>query len=208
MKMSYRVGGLLAAIVCLTNPVFAKDASTAAASASTKESTKDSAQARALDSAMTPGEGQKRLAAMIGTFNVAIRTWVDPSQPPIESSATSVGAWVLGERYVQMMLAGDLQGQPFNGIGYIGFDNVGKQYQSTWMDSGSTGMTWYKGGFDAGGKSATMKASVPDALTGKPTPVELRVKMNDDGSHVTELWGHGLGKKMFKMMELRYTRSK
>jgi hypothetical protein len=212
MKMSYRVGGLLAAIVCLTNPVFAKDASTAAASASTKESSKESAkesaQARALDSAMTPGEGQKRLAAMIGTFKVAIRTWVDPSKPPIESSASSVSAWVLGERYVQMTLAGDLQGQPFNGIGYIGFDNVGKQYQSTWMDSGSTGMTWYKGGFDAGGKSATMKASVPDALTGKPTPVELRLKMSDDGGHVTELWGHGLGNKMFKMMELRYTRSK
>ena len=208
MKMSYRVGGLLAAIVCLTNPVFAKDAGTAAASASTKESTKDSAQARALNSAMTPGEGQKRLAAMIGTFNVAIRTWVDPTKPPIESSATSVSVWVLDKRYIQMMLAGKLDGEAFSGIGYIGFDNVTKLYEATWMDTGSTGMTWYKGGFDASGKSATMKASVPDILTGKPTPLELRMNISADGGHVTELWGKGLGNKMFKMMELRYTRSK
>ena len=68
--------------------------------------------------------------------------------------------------------------------------------------------TWYKGGFDASGKSATMKASVPDTLTGKPTPLELRMKISADGGHVTELWGKGLGNKMFKMMELRYTRSK
>lgn len=203
MKMSCPAG-LLAAALCMANPAYAENVAKSPASAPVPTT----AQARALENAMTPGEGQKHLESMIGTFNVAIRTWVDPSRAPIESSATSVSSWVLGERYVQMMLAGDLQGQAFNGIGYIGFDNVSKQYQATWMDNGSTGMIWYQGGFDATGKAATMKASVPDALTGKPSPVELRMKVNDDGSHVTELWGKGLGSKMFKMMELRYTRSK
>ncbi|WP_313954071.1 DUF1579 family protein [Accumulibacter sp.] len=204
MKISYRMGGLLAAVLCLANPVYAKDASKAAASPPAKEA----ALTKALDSAMTPGEGQKRLEPMIGTFNVAIRTWVEPSKPPLESSGTMVSAWVLGNRYVQSMLAGQVNGEPFNGIGYIGFDNVAKAYQATWMDSGSTGMTWYSGGFDAAGKSATMKASVPDVLTGKPSPMELRMKLTEDGGHVTELWGKGLGSTMFKMMELRYTRSK
>ncbi|WP_291992987.1 DUF1579 family protein [Candidatus Accumulibacter sp. ACC003] len=204
MKMSYCGAGLLAAFVGLANPVYASDASKAAVSVPAKES----AEAKALEKAMTPGAGQKRLQAMIGTFDVAIRTWVDPAKPPIESSATSVSAWVLGDRYVQMMLAGDVQGQPFSGIGYIAFDNVSKLYQATWMDNGSTGMIWYQGGFDASGKSATMQGSVPDPLTGKPSPVEMRMHVADDGGHVTELWGKGLGSKMFKMMELRYTRSK
>ena len=204
MKTSFRLAGLLAASLCLTNPVGAEAVNKVAASVPAKEA----AEAKALAKAMTPGEGQKRLQAMIGTFDVAIRTWVDPSSPPIESSATSVGAWVLGDRYVQMMLSGDMQGQPFSGIGYIAFDNVSKRYQATWMDNGSTGMTWYQGGFDASGKSATMKGSVADVLTGKPSPVELRMKLGDDGGHVTELWGKGLGSRMFRMMELRYTRSK
>ncbi|EXI79899.1 MAG: hypothetical protein AW10_02198 [Candidatus Accumulibacter appositus] len=204
MKKSYRLAGLLAATLCLTNPVSAEGVSKAAVS----DSAQESAVAKALAKAMTPGEGQKRLQAMIGTFDVAIRTWVDPSKPPIESSATSVSTWVLGDRYVQMMLSGDTQGQPFSGIGYVAFDNVSKLYQATWMDNGSTGMTWYQGGFDASGKSATMKGSLPDPLSGKPSPVELRMHLGDDGGHLTELWGKGLGSKMFKMMELRYTRSK
>ena len=204
MKMSCFAGGLLATVLCLANPACAKDTGQAAASAPSKET----AVGMALERAMTPGEGQKRLEAMVGTFDVAIRTWVDPAKPPIESSATSVSVWVLDKRYIQMMLAGKLDGEAFSGIGYIGFDNVTKLYEATWMDTGSTGMTWYKGGFDASGKSATMKASVPDTLTGKPTPLELRMKISADGGHVTELWGKGLGNKMFKMMELRYTRSK
>ncbi|MBK7565344.1 MAG: DUF1579 family protein [Propionivibrio sp.] len=204
MKMSCFAGGLLATALCLANPACAKDTGQAAASAPSKET----AVGMALERAMMPGEGQKRLEAMIGTFDVAIRTWVDPTKPPIESSATSVSVWVLDKRYIQMMLAGKLDGEAFSGIGYIGFDNVTKLYEATWMDTGSTGMTWYKGGFDASGKSATMKASVPDTLTGKPTPLELRMNISADGGHVTELWGKGLGNKMFKMMELRYTRSK
>lgn len=204
MELLHRMAGLAAAVLCLANPAFAQDKSKTAATASASEA----AVAKVLENAMTPGAGQKRLEPMIGNFDVAIRIWVDPSKPPLESSGTMVSSWVLGNRYVQSMLAGSAGGEPFNGIGYISFDNVTKTYQATWMDSGSTGMTWYSGGFDASGKSATMTASVPSVLTGKFSPLELRMTISDDGGHVSELWGEGLGSTMFKMMELRYTRSK
>ena len=101
MKLLYRVGGLAAAVVCLANAACAQDAGTAAAVASASEA----AVAKVLENAMTPGAGQKRLEPMIGTFDVAIRIWVDPSQPPLESSGTMVSDWVLGNRYIQSMLA-------------------------------------------------------------------------------------------------------
>jgi hypothetical protein len=164
--------------------------------------------ARAMEVAMTPGEGQKRLEPMIGTFDVRIRIWVDPSKPPVESQATSVSVWVLGHRYIQTMLSGHTLGEPFNGIGYIGYDNVGKTYQVTWMDDASTAMTLYQGAFAGAGKVARLKASVPNAVTGKPTPVEMRMTLADNGNHVTELWGQGLGGKVFKMMELQNTKAK
>lgn len=203
MKLLYRVGGLAVGILCLANSAVAQEAGQPAAVVSANEA----ALAKVLENAMTPGAGQKRLEPMIGSFDVAIRTWVDPSKPPLESSGTMVSTWVLGHRYVQSMLTASVGGEPFNGIGYIAFDNITKTYQATWMDSGSTGMTWYSGGFDASGKGATMKASQPSVLTGKHSPLELRMTINDDGGHVTELWGQGLGRTMFKMMELRYTRS-
>lgn len=164
--------------------------------------------AKAMEAAMTPGEGQKRLEPMIGTFNVRIRIWVDPSKPPVESQATSVNVWVLGHRYIQSMLSGHTLDEPFNGIGYIGYDNVGKTYQVAWMDDASTAITLYRGGFAGAGKTAKLKATVPNAATGKPTPVEMRMTLADNGDHVTELWGQGLGGKVFKMMELLNTRTK
>ena len=102
---------------------------------------------------MTPGEGQKKLDFLVGTYDVKVRTWVDPSKPPIESTATSVATWVLGNRYVQQMLAGYVMGEPWSGIGYVGFDNTTKKYVMTYMDSGSTGMEWYTGTMDAAGKA-------------------------------------------------------
>jgi hypothetical protein len=188
------------AVLGLANPVFAGSAD--------KKEAQATVNAKALESAMTPGEGQKRLEPMVGTFDVQIKTWVDPSKPPIESRATSVSAWVLGKRYIQSMLSGYVLDEPFNGIGYIGYDNASKTYQTAWMDTGSTGITWYTGKMGASGKSAIMKASVTNPLTAKATPVELRLTIAENGNHITEVWGQGNGTKMFKMMELRYTKTK
>lgn len=200
MKLN-RIASMAAAALCLANPAFAQGAAGANAA-------KQAAVTKAHESAMTPGEGQKRLEPMVGNFDVKISIWVDPSKPPIESKASAVGVWVLGGRYVQTMLAGSVAGEPFSGIGYAGYDNVGKKYQAAWMDNGSTGMVLYTGAFDAKTNSATMKASVMDPSTGKPSPQEVRMKVGADGSHISELWGHGMGSTMFKMMELQYTRTK
>jgi hypothetical protein len=163
---------------------------------------------KALENAMTPGEGQKRLTPLIGTFNVVIKTWVTPAGPPIESTAASVNTWVLGGRYVQMMLSGDAPNDPFSGTGHIAYDNVTKNYQAAWMDTGSTGITLYTGKLDPSGKTALLKGSIPNPLSGKPSPVELRLTIQPDGSHVTQLWGQSNGAKMVKLMELQYTKVK
>jgi Protein of unknown function (DUF1579) len=164
--------------------------------------------AAALENAMTPGEGQKKLGFMVGMFDVKIRTWATPSSPPSEDTGVMVGEWVLGGRYIQMMLAGNIAGEPYSGIGYAGFDNTTKKHVATFMDTGGTGMEWYTGGFDATGKRATLKASVTNPVTGKPSPLEMRLTIDAAGNHVTELWGQGLGQTMFKMMELAYTKRK
>ena len=201
MKIFNRGLCLLALSVCFANPVFAENAGKA-------PQKNDATMAKALEMAMTPGEGQKKLAPMIGKFDVKIRTWVTPSSTPVESTASMVSTWVLDGRFVQSMLVGQVGGAPFSGIGYIGYDNTAKMYQTAWMDTGSTGMIWYTGNFDASGKTATMKATIPNPLTTKPSQVELRLSMTPNGDHVTELWGQGQGTKLTRLMELTYTRIK
>jgi hypothetical protein len=173
-----------------------------------KKSAGDTAIAAALENAMTPGEGQKKLGFMVGTFDAKFRTWATPSSAPAEDTGVMVANWVLDGRYIQIMLAGTVAGEPYSGIGYAGFDNTTKKYVTTFMDSGSTGMEWYTGGFDASGKVATLKATIANPVTGKPTPLEMRLTLDAAGNHVTELWGEGLGTTMFKMMEISYTKRK
>jgi len=198
MKIFYRIAAVAAAVLGL--------AFSAGAQEKAKKAPNDAVIAAALENAMTPGAGQKKLGFMVGTFDAKIRSWATPSDPPAEDAAVMVGNWVLGERYVQMMLAGTIAGQPYSGIGYAGFDNTTKKYVATFMDSGSTGMEWYTGGFDATGSRATMKGSIANAVTGKPTPLEMRLSLDAAGNHVTQLWGMGLGDKMFKMIEITYTK--
>src|SRR3954452_16844948 len=136
MKSLICVIGIVAATLWPTLPVAA-------------QGTGKTPMVKALENAMTPGEGQKRLAPLVGTFNVVIKTWVTPNGPPIESRAASVNAWVLGDRYVQMMLNADAPNDPFSGTGHIAYDNVTRNYQAAWMDTGSTGITMYTGKLDA-----------------------------------------------------------
>jgi hypothetical protein len=122
--------------------------------------------------------------------------------------ATSVATWVLGGRYVQQMLAGHINGEPWSGIGYAGYDNVAKKYVSTYMDSGSTGMEWFTGTVSPDGKLAKLTATIPDDSTGKPVKVEMRLNVATNGDHVTEMWQADKSGKMVKVMDLQYTRRK
>jgi hypothetical protein len=198
MRAFCRIAAAVAVVLGLAFPAGAQEKA--------RKSSNDAAIAAALEKAMTPGEGQKKLGFMVGTFDAKFRTWVDPASTPTEDVGAMVGSWVLGGRYIQLMLEGSIAGEPYSGIGYAGFDNTTKKYVATFMDSGSTGMEWYTGGFDASGKKATLDAKVANPVTGKPIPIEMRLTLDGAGNHVTELWGYGLGSKMFKMMEITYTK--
>jgi hypothetical protein len=157
---------------------------------------------------MTPGDVHKKLNFLVGTFNVKMRIWVTPTGAPEESTGASVCSWVLGERYVQCMLSENAPNAPFNGTGYIAYDNASKNYQAAWMDTGSTGITLYTGKMDAAGKTALLKGTASNPVTGKPSPVELRMSLAPDGNRLTQVWGQGKAGKMVKLMELEYTKTK
>ena len=156
--------------------------------------------------AMTPGDGQKKLEPLVGTFDARVRTWMDPSKPPDDTTGTSVNSWVLGDRYVQMKYEGVFLGETFNGIGYVGYDNVTKKYQGSWMDTASTGMMLSNGTMD--GKTIAMKATTSDPATGKVTTSDEKITISDADHHTLELWGKTPDGKNFKMMEIQYTRKK
>jgi hypothetical protein len=197
MKTLSRLALAAALAVTLAAPAGAQDK---------KKAADEKAAMEAWQKAMTPGDGQKKLEPLVGSFDVKVKTWMDPSKPPDESTGTSVNTWVLGDRFVQMKYDGVFLGAPFNGIGYTGYDNVSKKYVSTWMDTASTGMMWSTGTMD--GKTLSTKAMVNDPMSGKTTPVDEKLTIADNDHLTLEMEGKGPDGKMFKMMEIQYTRKK
>jgi len=165
----------------------------------------DLSDAETLDLGMTPGGEHATLSSMIGTFDVDVTVWTDPSAAPVEETLSCIRAWVLDGRWIRSTLAGHIDGEPFNSLCYYGFDTIRQKYEAVCMDTGSTGLVYYKGEFDSD-NHMTMRAEVPNPLTGEPTLLELRVTIGKNGEQVTEMWGTGMGDMMFKMMELTYTR--
>ncbi len=201
MKRYRLVTAMLGIGLCLATAAFAQNKPAKAAPAGQTNM-------KALQEAMDPGEGQRKLAHLAGTFDVKVKTWATPSAPPAEFTGVNVNTWVLGDRFLQLMFSAVFKGELISAISYLGYNNVEKRYELVSMTTGGTDMEWYTGNFDAPGSQLTLKGMIANPGAGNPVPVEMRVKTQGTGDHAVAIWGEGPDGKMFEMMELTYTRTK
>lgn len=157
--------------------------------------------------AATPGEPHRRLAEGVGTWDCRMTSWEEPGGAPNVSQGTSINDLVLGGRFLRQTFRGTAMGQPFNGLGYTGFDNVKKRYVSTWMDDMGTAIMVSYGTMGSDG-SLTMTSEVADPVTGKPTKMREILRFPDKDHQVFEMYAPDRSGKEFKMMEILYSRSK
>lgn len=183
----------------------------AAAKADAKGGAKAPDQAAAMKAwqeASTPGTAHKKLDAVVGSWTAHVKMWMAPGTPPQESDGTMEAAWILGGRFVRETFRGTMMGQPYQGEGLNGYDNVAKKYVSTWVDDMSTAVMVSTGAYDAAGNVLTMTASMLDPLTKKPAKVKSVVTATDADHMHWEMWGPDPSGKPFKNLEIDYTRKK
>lgn len=156
----------------------------------------------------TPGKEHEVLNDVVGSWTANVKSWHTADSPVEESTGTAVGRWILGNRYLQQEFKGEFAGMPFEGVGVWGYDNVKKQYFSTWMDSMSTGMMLSSGKYDAASKTFTMTGTYPNPITGKDEKAREVIKIVNNNKHTMEFYGNDMvtGKE-YKMMEITYTRT-
>ncbi|HEX7832342.1 MAG TPA: DUF1579 domain-containing protein [Thermoanaerobaculia bacterium] len=168
----------------------------------------DPAMMEAMMKAGMPGDAQKKLEAFAGTWTTEIKMWMAPGTDPMASTGVSENKMTMGGRYLEQRFKGEFFGAPFEGIGYTGYDNVKKQYWGTWMDSMSTASMNSTGSLSADGKTYTFKATMADPMTGKDATSDEKITIVDADHHTMEMWGPGMDGKVYKMMEISYTRKK
>ena len=168
----------------------------------------DAGMMEAMMKAGSPSDAHKKLDGMVGTWDTKIQFWMMPGTPPMASSGTSTNQWIMGGRYLEQRFKGDMGGMPFEGVGYSGYDNVKKQYWGTWMDNMSTGMMTSTGSASADGKTWEFTATMSDPMTGKDSTAKEKITVIDADHHTMEMWVSGPDGKMFKNLEINYSRKK
>ncbi len=205
--------------VCLMSSTFAfaeddkaaavaEQAPVAEAPAAAQPTAVDAAQMEKMKALMAPSAAHKTLEAMVGKWNYTSKFWMAADGKPEETSGTSENVLIYGGRFLKQEVKGTWMGQPFEGMGIVGYDNVRAQYQSIWFDSMATGIMSMSGQFDAATNTLNESGKNSCPMTGdKERECRADWKIVDANQNVYSAYTTGPDGKEFKGMEIVYTKA-
>lgn len=199
LRNGWAVGIAVAAMVLLGRQVFSQHEDE-------EMSAEEAKRMEAWAKAATPGEHHEHLKPLAGHFNAASRWRMSPEAEWTESDGTADFTWIMGGRYLLEKVESTVDGQPFEGMGLIGYDNVSGKHFSTWVDSMGTGLMTSSGTCDASGKVITYYGELADPMTGQQKKVKSIHRVINNDKHVLEMYDRGPDGKEFQSLEVTYTR--
>lgn len=154
-----------------------------------------------------PGAPHKLLEGMAGNWNYTSKMWESRTAKPEEAKGTSSFKMILGGRFLQQEIKGKAMGMPFDGVGLVGYDNMKKKYETTWMDSMSTGTMRGEGSFNESTKTLSDAGEYSCPITNKQRSYRSEWKITDKNNMTFAMFGPGMEDPAeFKMMEITYKR--
>jgi hypothetical protein len=180
-------------------------AKAAAQGAQPEMSAEEAAMMAAWEAAATPGPHHAHLEAMAGEWESKTVWWMAPGTPPNESAGTASAHMILDGRFLVSDFKGEMMGMPFHGIGTWGYNNITKQYESTWIDNFGTMTMLMTGTCSDDGKVFKMEAKYIDPMTGQDSFMKETCTITGPGAYKLEMYGPSPdGKGEFKMMEITF----
>ncbi len=154
-----------------------------------------------------PGPAHKKLDAVVGEWEVESKFWMaGPDAPPTVSKGKSTKRWILGGRFVQEEHKGEMMGNPFEGMGFTGYDKMKQKYVGAWMDTSGSCLSTSEG--TAEGDVITLNGVMDEPMTGERNkPVKYILRLAGPGKHILEIHDVALGEKS-RVGEITYTRKK
>ncbi|MCB9707719.1 MAG: DUF1579 domain-containing protein [Myxococcales bacterium] len=148
------------------------------------------------------------LKALAGDWTVKNTVWMHPGAKPQVSTGTSSIAWTLGGRFLRQDFKGSWGTETFEGLGYLGYDNVKKAYVSIWMDNMSTGIVEGSGTYDGATKTFRDSGTYSCPFSGeKEKWYRAEWKIVGKNALTYTMYTKDPSGKEFKSMEIRYKRS-
>lgn len=170
------------------------------------QSAEEQAAMAAMEKAGTPGKQHQWLASKAGDWTFTAKFWMNPAGPPMDATGTVQRSATLGGRVLAEKVLSEMMGQPFEGHGMTGYDNVKQEFWSTWNDNMTTGVMLSTGQCDDKG-SCAFNSTYTDPMTGETR--QSRMASSSEGDkEVFESFDKAPDGKEYKSMEIVYTRKK
>jgi len=153
--------------------------------------------------AAAPDPEHAALARLAGEWSVRQSFWTTPGAPPKIDRGTASFALVLGH-HLRQTLRIPAADKPFEGLGYIGYDNATGRFFSTWMDVNFPGLIVADGSRDASGVYE-FRGSMADPTGKAAIPVREVLRIADADHFTYEYFEPGEGREMLTV-RLEYSR--
>ncbi len=152
------------------------------------------------------GKEHKMLSTWSGKWVGEISFHPTADQPFQKGSSTIFNKMVMGGRYQLCTEKGSMGSNQFEGMNILGFDNMKKQFISTWIDNQGTGIMILQGPWNETTKTINLTGVQTDAKTGKEKNIHETLRIIDKDRQVLELFEPDVDGKDFKTLEILYTR--
>lgn len=154
-----------------------------------------------------PGPEHAALNALAGSWKTVTKMWNDPAAEPMTSEGSCDRNWVMGGRYLVANYKGVFGDMPFEGMEVLGYDNMKKQYVSSWVDNMGTGIMMSQGpAMDPAMHSFTLSGSMTDPM-GRSSNMREVTNIVDGNTYTMTMFSNDRGQEA-KMMEITYSRVK
>jgi hypothetical protein len=156
----------------------------------------------AMMKAGAPGAQHKLLEQFEGTWIAEVKEFGTDGSVKSTSPGTMNCKMMFGGRYLHSEFESSFGGMTFKGAGTIGYNNLEKRVESTWVDSMSTQTMYMTGQWDAAGKVLTLTGECVDPTTSQRTTMKEVSTWSGKDACVQEMFdGKGV-----KVMEISYKR--
>ncbi len=153
------------------------------------------------------GPQHEVIKKLAGTWTYSVKFRMDETQPWIEETGKTQTKAIMGGRFTIGDSSGvSSDGQPFEGMGINGYDNVSNKYVCVWLCNCGTGIQFMEGTADTAGKVITYTGTCNCPIEGAGQKGKWVQTTVDDNHFNFDGYSYKGGKE-WKCMEIHYTRA-
>lgn len=157
----------------------------------------------------TPGPEHQWMASHNGTWVCdSLAQWMDPSQPPSYSKATDVLSSKMKGLYQLSEFSSVMGGEPFSGMGTLGFDRLKKKFVLSWIDNVGSGIVRMEGTYDEATKTLNMKGKQSDPGLQAEADIRQEMQFPDENTYIMTMYGQTQEGKEAKFLQGTFRRKK